>query len=372
MKHPLVNSSQVHSAQATDASTGESVTLKYQELGVSGHGSFGVVVKAKLVAGGAGIVALKRTKQDKRFKNRELQIMQKIHHPNIVRLLYFYYQSTPSADEVFLNLVNYTKKRQNFPEILVKLYMHQLLRALSYLHSIGICHRDVKPHNILTDPDRGVMTLIDFGSAKVLKAGEPNVSYTCSRYYRAPELIFGSTKYTHTIDLWSTGCILGELLQGQVFFPGNSGIDQLVEIIKVLGQTPTRGQIGSMNPSYSSHTFPQIKPVTMSKLLPRASEHALDLLSKLLTFDPNERMSACEAMTHPFFDELRIPSTIQPNGKPLPPELFNFTPHELSVRPDLIRKLVPPHAEQRLYDEHGVDLSNFKPIDLKPLRVVIE
>jgi len=87
----------------------------------------------------------------------------------------------------------------------IKLYMYQLLRSLAYIHSVGICHRDIKPQNLLLNPSTGVLKLCDFGSAKILVAGEPNVSYICSRYYRAPELIFGATNYTTNIGkypLW--------------------------------------------------------------------------------------------------------------------------------------------------------------------------
>jgi glycogen synthase kinase 3 beta len=132
----------------------------------------------------------------------------------------------------------------------VKLYMYQLLRSLAYIHSVGICHRDIKPQNLLLNPTTGILKLCDFGSAKILVSGEPNVSYICSRYYRAPELIFGATNYTTNIDIWSTGCVMAELMLGQPLFPGESGIDQLVEIIKVLG-TPTREQIRTMNPNVS-------------------------------------------------------------------------------------------------------------------------
>lgn len=96
-------------------------------------------------------------------------------------------------------------------------------------------------------------------------AGEPNVSYICSRYYRAPELIFGSTDYTTAIDVWSMGCVAAELLLGAPLFPGESGVDQLVEIIKVLG-TPTRQEISSMNPNYTEFKFPQIKANPWSKV----------------------------------------------------------------------------------------------------------
>ena len=85
------------------------------------------------------------------------------------------------------------------PMLQVKLYMYQLLRSLAYIHSVGICHRDIKPQNLLLNPATGVLKLCDFGSAKILVAGEPNVSYICSRYYRAPELIFGATNYTTDI-----------------------------------------------------------------------------------------------------------------------------------------------------------------------------
>ncbi|GAA5798306.1 Glycogen synthase kinase 1 [Helicostylum pulchrum] len=102
-------------------------------------------------------------------------------------------------------------------------------------------------------------------SAKILNSGDSNVSYICSRYYRAPELIFGAAEYSTKIDIWSAGCVMGELLLGQPLFPGESGIDQLVEIIKVLG-TPSREQIELMNPNYNDHKFPLIKPHPFSKV----------------------------------------------------------------------------------------------------------
>lgn len=132
----------------------------------------------------------------------------------------------------------------------------------------GICHRDIKPQNLLIDPESAVLKLCDFGSAKFLVRNEPNVSYICSRYYRAPELIFGATNYTNSIDVWSAGTVLAELLLGQPIFPGDSGVDQLVEIIKVLG-TPTKQHIHEMNPDYKEHTFPSIKVGEYSEIIVR-------------------------------------------------------------------------------------------------------
>jgi glycogen synthase kinase 3 beta len=125
---------------------------------------------------------------------------------------------------------------------------------------------------------------------------------------------------------------MAELMLGQPLFPGESGIDQLVEIIKVLG-TPTREQIRTMNPNYMEHKFPQIKPHPFSKVFRKADNNALELIAKLLEYTPTQRLSAIDAMVQPFFDELREPGTMLPDSrhpnapaKQLP-KLFNFSYH---------------------------------------------
>lgn len=170
------------------------------------------------------------------------------------------------------------------------------------------------------------------------------MSYICSRYYRAPELIFGATDYTCNIDIWSAGCVLAELLLGQPIFPGDSGVDQLVEIIKVLG-TPTREQIRQMNPNYQEFKFPQIRAHPWNKVFrPRTPPEAIHLTSKLLEYTPTTRITPLEACAHAFFDELREPNIKLPNGKDLPP-LFNLTAHELSISPHLNSRLIPSHIQ---------------------------
>lgn len=332
--------------------------VSYTDAKVIGNGSFGVVYQAKLVDT-SELVAIKKVLQDKRFKNRELQIMRKLEHQNIVKLKFFFYSSGEKKDEVFLNLVleyvpetvyrvarHYSKSKQTIPILYIKLYMYQLFRSLAYIHSQGVCHRDIKPQNLLLDPETGVLKLCDFGSAKVLVRGEPNVSYICSRYYRAPELIFGATDYTCQIDVWSAGCVLAELLLGQPIFPGDSGVDQLVEIIKVLG-TPTREQIREMNPNYSEFKFPQIKAHPWTKVFrPRTPPEAIQLVSRLLEYTPSARIQPMEACAHAFFDELRDPSSRLPNSRELPP-LFNFTATEVAIAPQLNSTLIPPHARSQ-------------------------
>ncbi|XP_062214020.1 shaggy-related protein kinase kappa-like [Phragmites australis] len=326
---------------------------------VVGTGSFGVVYQAKCRETGE-IVAIKKVLQDKRYKNRELQIMHMLDHPNIIGLKHYFF-STTERDKLYLNLVlefvpetvnriarQYNRMNQRMPLIYVKLYTYQICRALAYIHNcIGICHRDIKPQNVLVNPHTHQLKICDFGSAKVLVKGEPNISYICSRYYRAPELIFGATEYTTAIDLWSTGCVMAELLLGQPLFPGESGVDQLVEIIKVLG-TPTREEIKCMNPNYTEFKFPQIKAHPWHKVFQkRLPPEAVDLVSRFLQYSPNLRCTALEACMHPFFDELRDPNTRLPNGRPLPP-LFNFRSQELKgVPPEVVERLVPEHARRQ-------------------------
>ncbi|XP_020977371.1 shaggy-related protein kinase theta-like isoform X3 [Arachis ipaensis] len=323
---------------------------------VVGTGSFGVVYQAKCVETGE-LVAIKKVLQDKRYKNRELQVMRILDHTNVLKLKHCFY-SMANKDELYLNLVleyvpetvyrvskQYVRVHQHMPTIYIQLYAYQICRGLNYLHHvINVCHRDIKPQNLLVNPQTHQLKICDFGSAKMLVPGEPNISYICSRYYRAPELIFGATEYTTAIDVWSAGCVLAELMLGQPMFPGESGVDQLVEIIKILG-TPTKEEIKCMNPNYNEFKFPQIKAHPWHKVFPKAMPpQAIDLVSRMLQYSPNLRCTALEACAHPFFDDLRNPNITLPNGRPLPP-LFDFTAQELADAPDeLRRRLIPEHA----------------------------
>ncbi|KAJ6404594.1 hypothetical protein OIU84_012709 [Salix udensis] len=334
-------------------------TISYMAERMVGTGSFGVVFQAKCLETGQA-VAIKKVLQDKRYKNRELQIMRLLDHPNVVQLKHCFY-STTEKDELYLNLVmEYVSEtvhrvsrhfnrmnHQHMPIIYVQLYTYQICRALNYLHHvIGVCHRDIKPQNLLVNPHTHQLKICDFGSAKMLVPGEPNISYICSRYYRAPELIFGAPEYTTAIDIWSVGCVLAELLRGQPLFPGESGVDQLVEIIKVLG-TPTREEIKCMNPNYTEFKFPQIKAHPWHKIFHKQMPpEAVDLVSRLLQYSPNMRCTALEACAHPFFNDLRDANACLPDGRALPP-LLNFTAQELAgASTELRQRLIPEHARK--------------------------
>ena len=341
-----------------------------------GNGSFGVVYQAT-VGDTNEVVAIKKVLQDKRFKNRELSILKKLDHPNVVKLYNSFYSNNKEGD-LYLNLVmeyipetlyrnakRYAKNNTLMPMIYVKLYAFQIFKSLNYIHSLGFCHRDIKPQNLLIDLNTQTLKLCDFGSAKKLVQGEPNVSYICSRYYRAPELIFGSTEYDLSIDIWSTGCVLAELLIGKPLFPGDSNVDQLVEIIKVLG-TPTAEQIKSMNPSYQNFRFPTIITKDWKDVLCiRPDPLCVDLISKILVFEPSKRLTALQVMAHPFFDELRTLKLL-PGNVPLPSSLFEFTPEEIASEPSILPRLVPAPPDPAALQPKPVPFFYSEPVQEKP------
>jgi len=291
---------------------------KFTAISIIGKGTFGIVYRAKKDQSDE-ILAIKRVFQDKRYHNRELEILKELKHPNIINLRHYFYTKGEKDDEIYLNCVtdylpqvlsrilsvNFQTRKQLDPFI-AKLYAYQMLLSIKYIHSIGITHRDIKPQNVLVDQKTNKIKLCDFGSAKKLVKGQKSLAYICSRYYRAPELIFGSTQYDSQIDVWSMGCVIGELVLGRPLFPGDSPSDQLVEIIKILG-TPTKEDIFSMNPQFQEHKFPSIKPTPWEKVFKnrKIPEHFVDLISKLLVYNPKIRLTAEKALEHVYFDEIK-------------------------------------------------------------------
>jgi serine/threonine protein kinase len=328
-------------------------SLTYNATEVIGSGSFGVVYLAK-IAETSEIVAIKKVFQDKKYKNRELQILKELNHPNVINLRNHFFSKGEKPDEIYLNCVmDYLpltlskfiktyKNKSPCPLIYIKIYSYQMLKSLAYIHAIGICHRDIKPQNILLNSNNKNLRLCDFGSAKKLIKGEPNIAYICSRYYRAPELIFGATEYTNAIDVWSIGCCIVEIILQHPLFPGESATDQLVQIIKILG-TPTKQQILEMNPQYKEFKFPIVKQYPWIKLFRGkiVDEDYIDLISKLLTYEPNNRLTPLKALLHPFFDELRMEDVILPCGDNVPKDLFIFTKDEYNSDPVSVEKLIP-------------------------------
>ncbi|CAD8180034.1 unnamed protein product [Paramecium octaurelia] len=334
----------------------------YTNLQVIGQGSFGVVYKAKANETGE-IVAVKKVIQDKRYKNREIQIMQELNHPNIVETKHAYFSYGDSSDEQYLNVImdyqpetihsyntKFLKQQQLIPQIQAKLYSYQLLRGLAYVHTKGVCHRDIKPDNVLINPESNILKLCDFGSAKKLSSMEQNISYICSRSYRAPELLFGATNYSSQVDMWSVGCIIAEMFNGLPLFLGTSAVDQLVEIIKVLG-SPSREEVISMNKEYDikQYNIVQIRKKDWANVFVNEIDPlAVDLVSKILTYCPKTRLSAIQALSHSYFDDFRDENMFKIYEKNIKiPNLFDFTKEELQSNQQLVNKLIPRWYDKR-------------------------
>lgn len=340
----------------------------YNAERVIGNGTFGIVYSALIVETNE-TVAIKKVFVDRRYRNRELQLWYEMLHPNIVTLKHAFYTSGDSPDELYLNMVmeyvpetvysvmkRYAKQRLSVPPLLVQLYTYQTCRALAHLHANHVLHRDIKPQNLLVDASKGhVLKLCDFGSAaRVGKGRSPLVAYICSRYYRAPELMFGATNYGTAVDLWSVGCVLAEMIRGRPLFPGQNGVDQLIEIIKVLG-VPSRQQILAMNPQYFNFASSNVPPMSWGSvfLRPVGKETEL-LLTALLQYDPEARVKPLEACAHRFFDELREERTRLPDGQPLPADLFSLTQCELRVCSSrLAERLIPSWQTSHATENSG-------------------
>ncbi|KAL6330233.1 hypothetical protein AAG906_040155 [Vitis piasezkii] len=300
-------------------------TISYMAERIVGTGSFGIVFQAKCLETGE-TVAIKRSYKTGGIKSR-----------TFLNLVMEYVPET-----MYRVLKHYSNANQRMPLIYVKLYTYQIFRGLAYIHTVpGVCHRDVKPQNVLVDPLTHQVKLCDFGSAKVLVSVEDHAKHIIHLFslLPAPELIFGATEYTTSIDIWSAGCVFPCFLE--------SAVDQLVEIIKVLG-TPTREEIRCMNPNYTDFRFPQIKAHPWHKVFhKRMPPEALDLASRLLQYSPSLRCTALEACAHSFFDELREPNARLPNGRPLPP-LFNFKQELAAASPELLHRLIPEHVRRQV------------------------
>merc|ERR1712232_1413160 len=200
---------------------------------------------------------------------------------------------------------------------------HQLLCCLKYMHSAGIVHRDLKPSNILID-SRCHIKVADFGLARCQQPAAASkqppetrngrdgnmTDYVATRWYRAPEILLGSSRYTRGVDLWSTGCIFGELLTGRPTFPGQSTMNQLDRILE-LTDKPSLEDIQAMESPYAAtmlEPLPLTPPRPLHDIFPSAGLEALHLLNGLLQFNPNRRWPAAKALQHPYLSIFRDPS----------------------------------------------------------------
>lgn len=201
-------------------------------------------------------------------------------------------------------------RANNILEEVHKQYIiYQILKCLKYMHTAELLHRDLKPSNILLNSEC-LAKVCDLGLARSIAMKEEGTApvlteYVATRWYRAPEILLGSQKYTKGVDMWSLGCILGELLLGKPIFPGTSTLNQLDRILELTGR-PSPEDIEAIQSSLAGtmlEALPQTKTKPLHEFFPTASDEALDLLKKLLCFNPNKRLTAEQALEHPYVSE---------------------------------------------------------------------
>eukprot|EP01080_Neovahlkampfia_damariscottae_P009239 gene9239-1325_t len=314
------------------------IPKKYKLYGTVGKGAYGIVCKAVNTINNE-IMAIKKNKHVFPKNNqmeeeestslliqmrilRELKILMHLHHENIISLKDVIKPS--SIDEfndvyyVFefmdTNLSQVIKSTQSLTEEHVQYIMYQILLGLQYIHSADILHRDLKPANILLNSSCQVK-ICDFGLARGIDfKTDPTMSTTFiqTRWYRAPEMILNHPTVTKQVDMWSVGCILAELIGRKPIFPGSSPLDQLKRICQVCG-TPNfkdvPGDEKTIKVMFSQLSF--YTPIDLSLIYPNVSKDTLDLLAKMLQFQPNNRISAEDALKHPYFKSLYSPDHLE-------------------------------------------------------------
>lgn len=291
---------------------------RYAKIEKVGEGTYGVVYKARDTSNNQ-IVALKKIRLEAEDEGvpstaiREISLLKELKDDNIVKLLdivhadqklYLVFEFLDVDLKRYIETGNHNRTPITLQ--IVKKFTHQLTMGLLYCHSHRILHRDLKPQNLLIDK-RDNLKLADFGLARAF--GIPMRTYThevVTLWYRAPEVLLGSRHYSTAIDMWSVGCIFAEMaMQGQPLFPGDSEIDQIFKIFRILG-TPNEELWPGVSglPDYKP-TFPQWSKQDMVRIVTTLDEAGLDMLRRTLTYDSAKRISAKRALLHPYFADYK-------------------------------------------------------------------
>jgi serine/threonine protein kinase len=297
-------------------------SAKYSKLEKLGEGVYGVVYKAKHKTTGE-IVALKKVKLDREDEGvpstsiREISLLHELKHPNVVNLIEALLEDerlTLVFEYVDMDMYAYMRNlhKSDRHSLLtpnhVKSYMYQLLSGLSFCHRNSVLHRDLKPQNILINR-AGIIKIADFGLARSYAVPTPAYTHeVVTLWYRSPEILLGGKVYSTPVDIWSMGCIMAELATFSPLFAGDSEIHQIFSIFKILG-TPTEKTWPGVSayPDFKT-SFPKWNPKALQEAKPKLGvlgPLGLDLLSKMLRYNPAERISAKEAVRHEYFADLR-------------------------------------------------------------------
>lgn len=294
---------------------------KYQMLTPVGSGAYGQVCSAtdtqhnvkvaikKLARPFQSAVHAKRT-------YRELRMLKHMNHENIIGLLDVFHPGGNTLDsfqQVYMVThlmgadLNNIIRTQRLSDDHVQFLVYQILRGLKYIHSAGIIHRDLKPSNIAVNEDCE-LKILDFGLARPTE--NEMTGYVATRWYRAPEIMLNWMHYNQTVDIWSVGCIMAELLTGRTLFPGTDHIHQLNLIMEILG-TPNEefmAKISSESARHYIRSLPKTEKRNFSDVFRGANPLAIDLLEKMLELDADKRVTAEQALAHPYLEKYADPT----------------------------------------------------------------
>jgi len=276
-----------------------------------GRGAYGIVWEATSKKTGH-IVALKKifdafqNNTDAQRTFREIMLLQSLKHPNIIKLINVY--RAINDRDIYLTFeymetdLHSTIRANILQEIHQKYIFFQILCCMKYLHSAQLVHRDMKPSNVLINSDC-LVKVCDFGLARSLTSkGAANsqvlTDYVATRWYRAPEILFGSAQYTTGVDLWACGCILGEMISCKAMFPGHSTMDQIDRIIRFTGY-PSSQDIEAVKSPFARTMLESVshhKAIKFETAYPKEDRDKLHMLDKLLRFNPKHRLSADDCL----------------------------------------------------------------------------
>ena len=300
---------------------------KYTELNILGEGSYGIVYKCQHKQSKA-IVAIKKIKNSSDYDSqkifhRELKVLKELKHKNIVRLL----EATKKRNIIYLVfeyventlLQEVAKYCGGMDDALVSTYLNQILSAIRYMHiELGIIHRDLKPENVLVDGNG--IKIADFGFARKLDKNHRYTEYVATRWYRAPELLLSSA-YDEKVDIFAIGLIAYEMRTGRPLLPGNSDLDQLILITKLIGGLSSHQKtLFFKNPCFLGIKFPYNIALPMYHKLPQFSLEFKEFLDAALAVDPEKRESADELLHLNFVKGFKKYKIRRPFSLPVLPE----------------------------------------------------